>query len=522
MAPQKEPRAQIAPPLAPISRKSMKSGLICAGAVSENERPETSVMEVVNLHFDAIGSATIRKGMTAVGGNTGSAVTGLYYYVDTVNIAAPQSRLIAVSGPNVLYLTAANQWSSIRGSLTVGSKAHFTTFLNFVFMVNGTEATAIWDGNIGGGFVTTGNASGAPTGQFIENYRGRVWIFGNYAYPSRLFYSTVPSAVATPVITWNTDPTTGTWIDISPQDGDLPTGIAKFRSTLLCFKTNRIYRVFDIGQVDPDPYYAVGTSSQESIVETKVGIFFHHASGIYQYNVYGVVQEISRPVIDFIRAIPASAYASVAGWLEPDGDHVAWAIGTVTVTTPWGASGSKGTTFINCELRYTISTQVWTVYSRPTQITTSIRKQPFWTDATQQYAIAADGSGNVALMNQGLQDLNASGQATPLSFSLIHRWDNIDGLLSTRLNVNIINFCHLGGAGTNIAYQTDANDPNGLGDWTQKVGKGQFKEKNTGFQSADIKGRKIRFRIWGTSTGTPFIYDGYEIINALAEFYNFS
>ena len=500
----------------------MKSGLINEGAVSENERPETSVLESVNFHFDAIGTATLRKGMTAVGNNLGAGnVLGLYQFRDTVNTPA-NDQTLAVFGTDAYYL-AGSTWTSIRASLTANSKARFVTFLNFIFMVNGADSTAIWDGVVADGFVTNGNASGAPVGKFIEVFQARVWIMGNASYPSRLYYSTVPSAVSTPVITWSTDVTTGTWIDVSPQDGDFPTALQRFRSTLLIFKTNRLYRLFGIGQLDPDPWYAVGTSSQESVIETKVGVFFHHSSGIYQYNIYGIVEEVSRPIWDFIRAIPASAYPNVVGWLEPDGDHVVWAVGTVTVYSPWGSGGNKGTTYVNCELRYSISTQVWTVYSRASQITTSIRRQPLYNDGSNLQALAGDNIGNVAEINTGTQDLDSSGNATqPINYSLIHRWDNLDGLLSTRLTVNIVNFSHKGGAGSKVAYQTDDQDPDDLGNWTRKIGTGELKAKNTGYQTADIKGRKMRFRVWGSSIGQPFIYDGYEIIDAQAEFYNFS
>lgn len=503
MAP-KQPQAQLNPALPPINRKSMKSGLITLGAVSENERPETSVMESINFHFDGIGSATLRKGITRVGSVLPGAVLGLFYHVDTVNIATPNTKLIAVSGTSAYYLSATT-FTQIRTGLTAGSKARFTTFLNFAFMVNNTEATAIWDGNLAGGFVTTGNALNAPTGQFIENFRGRVWVFGG-TKPSRLHYSSIPSAVATPVITWDTNDATGQWIDISPQDGDFPTGLQRFRNVMLCFKTNRLYRVFDIGQVDPDPYYAVGTSSQESIIETKVGVFFHHSTGFFQYNIYGVVSEVSRPIWDIVKAIPASAYPSVTGWLEADGDHVCWSVGTVTV---------RGTTYTNLVVRYTISTQVWTHYQYPTQAVMSIRRQPFYADATTQYALTGDTAGNVYAMNSGVTD-----DGKPIFYSLIHRWDNCDGLLSTRKTVQTGNFAHIGGAESVVSYQTEANDPDALNDWKKKIG--YLKTINTGFNTMDIKGRKIRFRIFGQSTEQNFFYDGYELLEVRNEFIQFT
>lgn len=493
-------------PLPPVVRKSMKSGLINQGAVSENERPETSVMEAVNFHFDAIGSATLRKGQTALGNALSGNLLGMHYLVDTVSAAATGTQMIVVNGTNVYYLSAGTSWVVIRSALTGGSKARFSTYLNFVFMVNGTEATAVWDGNIAGSFVTTGNASGAPIAKYIENFRSRMWALGDPSYPSRLYFSSVPSSVATPVVTWNTSPTTGQWIDISPSDGDSPTGLQRFRDVMLVFKTNRLYRVFNIGQTDPDPYYAVGTSSQESVVESKAGVFFHHSSGFYQYNIYGVVQEVSRPIWDIVRAIPASSYTSVAGWLEADGDHICWSIGTVTV---------NGTTYTNHVVRFTISTQVWTHYSYPTQILCAVKRQPFYTDGTTQFSVTGDNSGNVIKMNTGKDDLG-----TPISYSLIHKWEMCDDLLSTRKTVMTGNFNHYKGTGSMVSFQTEDNDPDQLNDWENDVG--ELKLTNTGFNSMDIKARKFRFRVFGQSTGEPFIYNGYELLGVLNEFIQFS
>jgi hypothetical protein len=485
----------------------MESGLICPGAVSEHRMPETAVLEAVNFNFDTIGAATLRKGTTALGtGLDGSNVLGLFYHVDTVT-PNTHTQLIAVTG-TVAYYLSAGTWTSKRTGLTTGSKARFCTFLNYCFMVNGTEATAIWDGNTSNSFVTTGNASGAPIGAFIENFKTRIWIAGNATFPSRVYFSSVPSAATTPVVSWSTDVATGQWIDVSPSDGDFMTGLQRYKTTLLAFKTNHLYRIFDIGQLDPDPWAYVGTSSQESILETKAGVFFHHSTGIYQYNVYGIVQEISRPVIDFIRAIPSSAYTSIAGWVDPLGDHLCWSIGTVTV---------NGTTYTNCVLRYTISTQVWTHYSYPTQIMVATRRQPLYNDNTSLYALAGDTAGNVLKMDTGITD-----NSTPISYSLIHRWDKIDGVLSTRKTVTTINFLHYGGASTQAAFQTDEDAPDDLNNWSHPVDGGEFQVKNTGFNSADIKGRKVRFRIFGQSSGQPFQYFGYELLSVTSEFIQFT
>ena len=276
---------------------------------------------------------------------------------------------------------------------------------------------------------------------------------------------------------------------------------------MIVFKTNRLYRVFDIGQVDPDPYYAVGTSSQESVVETKVGVFFHHSTGIFQFDINGIVQEVSRPIWDIIRAVPATQYANVTGWLEADGDHVVWSLGDVTI---------KVITYHNLHVRYTLSTQVWTHYSYANNFVMSIRRQPFYVNGANMWALAGDSLGNVMMMNNGNTD-----NGTSILYSLIHRWDNVDGFLSTRKILMTGNFSHYGGTGGNVAFQTEDNVPDAMNDWTRKVGKGILKPTNTGFNAMDIKARKVRFRIFGESKGAPFEYNGYELFGPVNEFVQF-
>lgn len=457
-------------------------------------------MESVNFNFDQIGSATLRKGTTLLGQALTGNILGLYYFVDTVS-AVPNSQIIAVN-QNIAYYLNGSSWTSIRTGLTAGSKARFSTFLNFVFMVNGTEPTVIWDGSTGGAFVTTGNASGAPKGKYIENYRSRMWIAGDPTYPSRLHYSSVPSSVATPVVTWNTSVTTGQWIDISPSDGESITALHRSKAALLVFKQNHIYRAYSTTQTDPDPRYDVGTSSQESIVETKNGMYFHHSSGFYQMNGYGIVQEISRPIIDIVRAITVANYSNVCGWLDFDGDHINWSVGTVTY---------RGVTYSNMVVRYSISTQVWTHRIYPTQILAAVNRQPFYTDGTMLFSLAGDNSGNILEMDLGVTD-----NGTAISYSLVHRWENFDGLLSTRTMVQTGVFSHYGGTGTNIAYQQDGDNPL---DWTHSIG--QLKDVDTGFNQMNIKSRKVRMRLFGVSTGQPFVYLGYEFIGMITEFFQF-
>lgn len=496
---QKEDKIPVLPPLV---RKSLESGLITDGAVSENRRPETSCSESINWDFQTIGAAKTRLGVTQIGNTLGGNILGIHQLIDTVNVPATGTNLIVVNANVAYYLNGGGTYTAIRSGLTSGQKTRFADLLNFTFMVNGVDATAIWNGNPSTAFLTSGSASGAPVAKFVDTFVGRVWLAGNPTYPDRLFWSTKSLPAVTQTVTWSADPITGTqWGDISPNDGESITALKKYKNALVVFKQNRIYRVYNISTVDLDPAYTVGTYSQESVIETKAGLFFHHSSGFYQYNIYGILQEISIPIIDIVRAIPATSYSSVAGWIDPDGDHINWSIGNVTY---------GGVAYTNMVVRYRISTQVWTHRTYPFQFLCSGR----YTDGTTLFNIIGTSNGKTYKYNVGLTD-----DGTPIAYSLVHRWENMDGLISTRKNVTTVGFNHYGGAGSNVNYQKEGDT---LNDWTKRVGKGQFDAYNTGFNSVDIKAKKMRFRISGQSSGQPIEYHGYEVLGPMDELITFT
>lgn len=477
--------------LEPLSYLKVQTGLMTEGSVAESQIPLDAVTESLNFKFNRIGAATLRDGTTLLGtgGVLSGNLLGLYEFRDSGS--GTNNRIIAVNGTVVYYLSGST-WTSKRTSLTSASKARFTTFLDYVWMVNGTEATAIWDGAAANSFLTTGNAASAPTGQFIENFRSRVWIAGNSTYPDRIYYSSLPSAATTPVVTWDTNVVTGQWIDISPSDGENITALKRSKNSLLIFKNNHIYRIYSVTQGDPDPKITVGTYSAESVVESKAGIFFHHPSGFYKY-VDGEPEEISKPIIDIIKNITVANYSKVCGWLETAGDDVVWSVGDVTI---------NGILYSNLEVRYTISTQTWTHYTKPTQALVASR----YNDGTTLFQLVGDNNGNVLKVDTGLDD-----NGTPISYSLIHRWYNVDGINANRKDLTKLLFSHEKGAGGNISWQ---NEDSIVNDWTPLL---QLQAKNTPINNANVRGRKCRFRLSGVSSGGPFTYNGFEILEGKSE-----
>lgn len=476
----------------PVLRNSLKSGLITDSAVADNDYPADALLESLNFHFDTIGKITLREGSTLLGQTFSGDILGLYNFRDSGS--GINNQLIMVNGTMAYYLSGST-WTSIR-TVTTGLKARFSTILDYVFMVNGTDSTAIWDGNPSNNFITTGNAASAPVGKYIENYRSRMWIAGNSTYPDRVYYSSLPSAVTTPIITWDTSVTTGQWIDISPSDGENITALHRTKGSLLVFKNNHLYRIYSILQADPDPQFNVGTYSQESVVETKNGVYFHHPTGFYRYD--GNVSEISRPIIDIVNNISVTNFSKVAGYLEPDGDHICWSVGDVTI---------DGVAFNNLVVRYTISSQVWTHYSYPTQQLVSSS----YNNGSTLTTVVGDDEGHILTIKSGLTD-NSRG----IFYSIVHPFDAVDGLHSTEKIITKMLFMHKGMTGANINYQIPEDNTN---DFTKKVG--QMQKEDTGFNALNVRGRKIKFKVSGVSKGQPISYEGYELLSGTTQLINF-
>lgn len=489
--------------LKPSSYTNLQAGLITESAVSLLLTPNDSVMESINFHFDKIGSATVRLGSTKVDSTLGSSnsIQGLFEYRDAAGV---NNWLMAFNSGKAYYLKSGS-FTSAGTPFSSTAKIRSTQFLNQVFSVDGVSAPQTWTGVDGATFGVGTNVTGAPTGAaLVENFRSRVWMGNTSSFPSRIYFSSLPSAAATPVITWNTNATTGNWIDVAPQDGDQMTAIKRGSDAMLVFKTNHIYRVWSINQTEPDPQFNVGTYSAESVVEAKDGIYFHHSSGFFKYS-GGALSEISRPIIDVVNNIPSSQYSSVAGWLEADGDHVCWSIGNVSY---------RGKSFNNVTVRYTISTQVWTTYSYPTPFVCSSK----YNDGTTLFTVVGDNIGNVFKVNVGNND-----NGTPIYCSLVHSINTFDGSLTSITKIKKMCFIHEGLAGFKIQWATTEDRIN---DWSKTPnGVSELGKFDTYIQNCGIRGRGIQFRISGAWSGAAAnvsgSYSGYEILEADSELTKF-
>ena len=203
------------------------------------------------------------------------------------------------------------------------------------------------------------------------------------------------------------------------------------------------------------------------------------------------MKRISQPIQDFIDGVALSQYSSVAGW--QDGDHIYHELGDVTV---------GGVTYQNVVSRYTISSEAWTVYSYPTTFLCSSQ----YNDGSTLFQLTGDDGGSVLKMNVGITD-----NTTPITYSLITRWYTLDGFYSTRKVISKMNAMHTKMEGAKIEWQ--------VGDDTINAWKPLFQiERELNHpQTVDIKGRKIRFRVSGVSSGEPGTFYGLEVMALSSE-----
>lgn len=390
-------------------------------------------------------------------------------------------------------------WTVRRSGLAEVSKARFSEYLNNIWMVNGNQQiggdpVATSDG---GAFSTDIVPIGFPPGDFIHaGFEGRVWVVNKTL--GIVYYTDIVQFTQPDVYTLSYDPSVNFIQDINAQSNQSFTALFRVPRALLLFTQDHIYRIYGATSVDSYPAYNVGTFSQESIIETKTGIFFHHSSGFYYFDYGSQPIEISRRIIDFVKAIPRSMYENIVGVYD-NFDSVSWYVGPITV---------DGVYFSNCVLRYTISTQVWTVYNYSgNTITAAIS----FDDGANLNHIAGTSTGKVGALDKGYTDFGS-----PFDYEFVDRWRSYTDLYCKQKSISGVNVYSENAAGANLSYQIQKSTPN-----TWEFVGGITEENNSLFPNSNTKDFDVmRWRIAGTTSGVPVVIHGIEITTITIKGYN--
>ena len=487
----------------PFEKKSIRNlgiyGIIRPATVDDYLIPEGAVTEAVNVNFDRIGAVTVRPGITTLGATiqAGYPIWGLH------NTQSGSMMAVISQGASArVYAYAGASWLSSLADGTANVRTRFLEAGGRTIVLNFGSATTMYSSvrffSTADTWVTTGNPINpqAITDQvarsvqprFGEVYKSRIYLAGGNTNgtnidSSRLWYSNVISAAGN--FAWTP---TADFVDINPNDGENITGLKRYALKLLVFKPNNIYQ-FSTAGVDPDPLIKVGTRSNESIIEGKKGLYFHHDSGFYRYT-GAYPTDISRPISDIVQAITYANYLTISSW--KDDNNIYWNVGDLTID-------GNSLDWRNCVVRYTESSEVWTVYSYPNEVPFA---STYDTGAALSRVLGLD-NGVVATLNSGTTDLRE-----PIKYRMITKWYEWEGVENRKIIQEFIALCEKAQE-TRLMYQTDGNI-----EWNDL---GQLKKYLNYFKQLNIKFHRIRFKVSGTSRDEAPIFLGLEITKGTNE-----
>lgn len=465
-------------------------GVIRQAEVTDSLIPEGAMTEAINVHFDSKGAITGRLGMATLGATiqAGYPIWGLH---NTQN--GSMMAVISQGGTSRVYaFPTAGAWTSSLTGGTANARIRFLEAAGRTVVLNFGNASNMYSSmqflNTSDTWVTTGNpinpqaltdqVAGSPNPIYGEVFKSRIYVVG--ANSSRLWWSNVINSSGNYAWTPSTD-----WVDINPNDGENISGLKRYSLELLVFKPNYIYR-FRTSSVDPDPLIKIGTRSNESIIEGKKGLYFHHNSGFYRYT-GGYPTEISRPISDIIEAIPYSQYSNMCSW--KDSDHIYWSLGDLTVS---------GDSWVNVVARYTESADLWTIYSYANEIKLGTE----YNSGSALTRVLGLDNGVVATLNSGNTDLGE-----PIKYRAITKWYEIEGIETKKLIKRMFAVCDKA-QGAILMYQTDDSR-----EWKNI---GQLTKWLTEFEP-NISFNRIRFKLTGMNRTEPLIFLGLHITEGLNE-----
>lgn len=466
-----------------------REGIVRSAELAETVAMNSSVQRAVNWNFDSTGAIQTRPGLSQYVAANGGPIISFGQFAEN---ATSNRRLLSQIGTQIYAWDGAT--NTLVRTVSSSNKARFCQFSNYTYMVNGTiggDALQSYDGTT---FGTT-NVAALPKGDYIETFENRL-VVADVAGDDIYFTDVVqPNGTLTG---GGTNPLH----KLSPGNGQKITALKTVPRALLVFKENSIYRIYSLDpdnpSIDAYPAYNVGTYSQESIVEAKDGIYFHHSTGFYKFNFDGQPVEISRRISDIVRGISRAGFEDVRGWRDQDGNHIYWKVGDVTL--PEGLVE-------NAVLRYTISSQVWTIYSHKSPVTAAI----VYDDGTNILPlIGYKNTGIIAQYNNGLDDLG-----DPIFVDLITRLFILTESYARIKQIDKAAAISTNGAGLNIAYQRDKTGHN---KWE---GIGKVTDDFITFLSIPeaLSFNQIAFRIFGALNGTPAYMYGIELLYAEDEGY---
>lgn len=389
------------------------------------------------------------------------------------------------SDASIYYYNTA--WhTSTKTNLAAGVRDRFATLGGSSFITN--SFNGMFDSTDGNTWGTTNSITGVLP-SVVYRYTARLVAAGDPIFPDRVYFSSIVNSNASPFITWNTDPDTGDWIDVNPDDGGSITGFSETSTFLLVFKNTGMYRMDTLSKsTDPNNIYNVGAVSQEAITLCQGITYYYSGIDIRRTN-GGFPDQISRAgVQDIIDAIPQANKINVYAW--NDDLNVYFRVGTVTLYE----DTDRQVIVPNCVLKFSPRDQNWSVHS----YADDFRNGVSFTTPGGRYVRVADIDGDVQTLNLGTTDngvdINFYFESQDLEFGSRAMLKQISDKLIVFMN---------NGIDSNIQFRTDGAD-------VKDVKMNTNRRVNIG-KDINMQANFFNFIWFGSSKGTAPALEGFYI-----------
>lgn len=158
---------------------------------------------------------------------SGEEIRGMFEFVKVGTAGSATRKRVVHAGTKILKDDNDGTFTSIFTGLEDNKIPNYCVFEDVLIISSDStvDVPKTWDQS------SAANLGGSPPNfSFAVSHVNRVWAAGDAAVPSRLYYSSLLNAAQ-----WNGTGDSGS-IDVSPDDGDIITGIYPYRGRLIVFK----------------------------------------------------------------------------------------------------------------------------------------------------------------------------------------------------------------------------------------------------------------------------------------------
>ncbi|HEX7073342.1 MAG TPA: hypothetical protein VF226_04820 [Hyphomicrobiaceae bacterium] len=345
-------------------------------------------------------------------------------------------------------------FSDIATGLTANREWHFEQWKDLLFATNAVDPLKQYDGT-----TVTDVAGSPPRAQFIVQHQNRLFLAGDPANPSRLYFSELDDHQAWPA---------SNFIDIETSSGagDWITGLASSFGDLVIFKHRSTHLLIGDRQenwVRREIFPGIGCVAPRSVTTDGIWTYFLGADGIYRMR-GTTLEHLSHKVnLDLLRSGNLSVAAAAVH------DNFLW------LTTPIESSvdNSEALTFV-----FDLETKTWTIFS-------GIRAHAYavWDGAGDGHEITW-GDASQGLVFFG--DRGTSDDGQPIDAHFTSKAYDLDSFTVIKAFRRFWIDVHSSGAKWTVSYQIDQSGPGATMDMSSAI---------IGASGATFWGRAI----WGVS-----------------------